>query len=64
MANEDMREVALETALRVAKMCRCNRACETAIDTILQDAEKIFQWLGQGPPVELILNVGPVTEQT
>jgi hypothetical protein len=64
MANEDMREVALETALRIAGLFRCRHACEDPTDDILQDAEKIFQWLGQGPPVELILNVGPVTEQT
>lgn len=60
---EDMREKALDIALRVAEQCRCRQHCDTLTDDVLRDAEKILHWLQGDTPSSLVFIVGPVTEQ-
>lgn len=63
VAEDDLREKALEAALRVATLSRCRSSSDTITDDILADAEKILAFL-QPEVAELVFIVGPVTEQT
>lgn len=64
MADDDIRELALDAALRLAEACPCHTCCKNATEDLLHNADDILAWLLRDRPAELVMVVGPVTEQT
>ena len=64
MADEKTKELALDTALRLVELNPRCHPCNELVDEVLLTADRVLEWLQQDQAAELILIVGPVTEQT
>jgi hypothetical protein len=63
-----IREAAFQFALAIAEFCDEDVFCDYDIsdmtDQVIASADKILAWLEPvGPAVQLVMHVGPVTEQ-
>jgi hypothetical protein len=61
-----LRELALQFALAIADICDDEAFCECdvseATTQVIDSANRVLAWLD--PVAKLVLNVGPVTEQS
>lgn len=64
-----LRQTALQLALEIVDLCDHAKFCREGVsettDHFLAAADRILAWLETpNPPTRLVMNVGPVTEQT